>query len=226
MVIGIDPMAYLMYFKPFKFRVLTSPLEDMVIKSSLLSGQYLAPLGAYVVVILLIAVARKLLPSEIVFFIAAALMLGVPFIMMSEVKGLRWNPRGALIGLLISVVILSLYVLVIRKPFDSSKVSFSLIVVHLLLIAVPEEVFFRGYLQEKIGNNLRGILLVSLLFAMGHIVTRCLFAECNGGGYAQALLTFFPSIVMGYVYLISGTLWANILFHFLANVVYVATGGL
>jgi membrane protease YdiL (CAAX protease family) len=179
-----------------------------------------------VVVILLIGVGRKLLSSDLVFFVGAALMLGVPFIMASEVKGLRWNPRGILIGLLISVVILSLYMLVIRKAFDFTKVSFSLIMVHLLLIAIPEEVFFRGYLQEKIGNDLKGILVVSLLFAVGHVVTRCLFSTCNGGGYSQALLTFFPSIVMGYVYLISGTLWANILFHFLANVVYVATGGL
>jgi hypothetical protein len=223
---GIDPIDYIVYFKPVKFGEFGFFLKIYFMISRLLSGQCLAPIGAYVVVISLIALTRKFLPSEIVFFVAAALMFGVPFIIKSEPRGLSWNLRGVLLGLVISVIILSLYVLVIRKPFDLSKVSYSLIIVHLLLIAIPEEVFFRGYLQEKIGNNLMGILLVSLLFAIGHIITRCFFGGCSGSSYAQALLTFFPSIVMGYVYLISGTLWANILFHFLANVVYVATGGL
>lgn len=191
-----------------------------------LTGEYLAPVGAYVVVMSLIALTRKFLSSDFVFFIAAVLMFGAPFIMKSEVRGLKWDLRGVLLGLALSLVILSIYVIVIRKPFDLSKVSYSLVTVHLLLIAIPEEVFFRGYLQEKIGDNLKGILIVSVLFAIGHIVSRCMVEGCSASGYTQALLTFFPSIVMGYVYLISGTLWANILFHFLANVVYVATGGL
>ncbi len=195
-------------------------------KSRLLSRERLSPLGVYVVVMSIIAVARKLLPSDYLFLLAAVLMFGAPFAMGSEIRGFNRNLRGLIIGLILSLVILSIYVIVIRKPIDLGKVSLSLLAVHLLLVAVPEEVFFRGYLQEKIGNNLKGILIVSLLFAMGHIITRCIFGGCGGSGYAQTLLTFFPSIVMGCLYLISGTLWANILFHFLANVVYVATGGL
>jgi len=195
-------------------------------KSRFISRECLSPLVAYVVVISIIAAARKLLPSDYQFLLAAVLMLGAPFAMNSEIRGFNRNLRGVTIGLALSLVILSVYLLIVRKPFDLGKVSLSLLAVHLLLVAVPEEVFFRGYLQEKIGNNLKGILIVSLLFAMGHIITRCLFGGCGASGYAQALLTFFPSIVMGYLYLISGTLWANILFHFLANVVYVATGGL
>jgi hypothetical protein len=31
---------------------------------------------------------------------------------------------------------------------------------------------------------------------------------------------------MGYMYATSGTLWGNIMFHFLSNIVYEATGGL
>jgi len=195
-------------------------------KSRFLSRECLSHLGAYVVVISIIAAAKKLLPSDYLFLLAAVLMLCAPFVMRSEIRGFNRNLRGVFIGLALSVVILSIYLLVVRKPFDLGKVSLSLLAAHLLLVAVPEEVFFRGYLQEKVGNNLKGILIVSLLFAMGHIITRCLFGGCGASGYAQALLTFFPSIVMGYLYLISGTLWANILFHFLANVVYVATGGL
>jgi len=31
---------------------------------------------------------------------------------------------------------------------------------------------------------------------------------------------------MGYMYAKTGTLWGNVIFHFLANVVYEGTGGL
>jgi membrane protease YdiL (CAAX protease family) len=36
------------------------------------------------------------------------------------------------------------------------------------------------------------------------------------------MLTFFPSLVMGYLYRVTGTLWASIIFHFLANIVHIA----
>lgn len=194
--------------------------------SRTLLGAYQGPILAYVLTVVVITIMRGFLPSEYVFPLAAVLMFGMPFLMKSDVVGLRWNLRGVLIGVTVSIVILSLYVLIIGKPIQPSRVSFSLIVPHLVLVAIPEEVFFRGYLQERIGNNLRGVLFVSLLFSVAHLVTRCLGGGCSGMGYLLALLTFFPSIVMGYMYVISGTLWANITFHFLANVVYVSTGGL
>jgi membrane protease YdiL (CAAX protease family) len=41
---------------------------------------------------------------------------------------------------------------------------------------------------------------------------------------SQAILTFFPSLVMGYLYTTTETLWASIIFHFLANLVYISVG--
>jgi membrane protease YdiL (CAAX protease family) len=179
---------------------------------------------------LIIALMARFLSPDSVFPLAALLMFGMPFVMKSEVKGLRWNLRGVLIGVVLSVIILSLYLLLVLAVFDKTfrldNVSYLVIIQHLLLVSVPEEVFFRGYLQEEMGNNLKAILMVSLLFAIGHLAVRCMGFGCSGAGYVENLLTFFPSLVMGYMYLISGTLWANIIFHFLANVVYIATGGL
>ncbi|HWP92246.1 MAG TPA: CPBP family intramembrane glutamic endopeptidase [Thermodesulfobacteriota bacterium] len=193
-------------------------------------GRYFASLTAYLVVMLIIALMAKFLSPDSVFPLAALLMFGVPFVMKSEVKGLRWNLRGVLIGVVLSVIILSLYLLLVLAVFDKTfrldNVPYLVIIQHLLLVSVPEEVFFRGYLQEEMGNNLKAILMVSLLFAIGHLAVRCMGFGCSGAGYVENLLTFFPSLVMGYMYLISGTLWANIIFHFLANVVYIATGGL
>jgi membrane protease YdiL (CAAX protease family) len=194
------------------------------------SAQYLTPVAVYLVLMAIITLMTRFLSPDFVFPLAAILMFGMPFVMKNEVKGLRWNLRGVLIGVVLSVIILSLYVLlcvaVFDKPLRLDNVSYLVIIQHLLLVSVPEEVFFRGYLQEEMGNNLKAILMVSLLFAVGHLAVRCMGFGCSGAGYVENLLTFFPSLVMGYMYLVSGTLWANIIFHFLANVVYIATGGL
>jgi hypothetical protein len=178
-----------------------------------------------VVITLIITLLRRFL-SDFALPIAALLFFSAPYLMKSKVTGLKWNRYGVLLGLAVSVVILSIYVVIINKPIEFSRVSYPLLILQLFLVALPEEVFFRGYLQEKIGNNLRGVLIVSLLFALAHFVVTCL-----GGGYSfisciKTLLTFFPSIVMGFMYAKSGTLWGNIIFHFLSNVVYEATGGL
>ena len=183
----------------------------------------------YLVVIFVITLLRRFLPG-FVLPIAAILFFSAPYLMKSRVTGLKWNLRGVLLGVAVSVVILSIYVVIVKvivnKPLQLSRVSYTLLILQLFLVALPEEVFFRGYLQEKIGNNLRGILIVSSLFAIGHFATVCL-----GGGYVwiaclKTLLTLFPSIVMGFMYAKTGTIWGNVIFHFLANVVYEGTGGL
>ena len=180
---------------------------------------------AYVIVIFVITLLRRFLPS-FVLPIAAFLFFSAPYLMKSKVTGLKWNLRGVLLGVAVSVIILSIYLVIVNKPIKLSKISFTLLILQLFLVSLPEEVFFRGYLQEKIGNNLKGILIVSSLFAIGHFATACL-----GGGYVgmvclKTLLTFFPSIVMGFMYAKTGTIWGNVVFHFLANVVYEGTGGL
>ena len=65
----------------------------------------------------------------------------------------------------------------------------------LLSVSFPEEFFFRGFLQDTIGGNFRSVLLVSLLFAVAH-VPKVLFL-----GDWMSLLTFFPSLVMGWLYM-------------------------
>ena len=92
---------------------------------------------------------------------------------------------------------------------DSNPVSFhrgywwlfELVLIQLLLIALPEEVFFRGYLQSTIDKlvgsdrkvfgvdfNVKSTFLVSALFAIGHFITIPNPAR---------LAVFFPSIVFG-----------------------------
>lgn len=192
---------------------------------------YLIPLIVYITLISLIFLMKYLISWSLAATVSAFLMLAVPFILKNDMRDLRWDPRGVLWGIAVTIVILLIYIAVLAgyglyagKSLTFNKLSYSFVLIQLLLVALPEEVFFRGYLQQKLGNTVKGVIFVSLLFALAHFVTLCL-----GGGHglsvcSQAVLTFFPSLVMGYLYMSTGTLWASIIFHFLANIVHISAG--
>jgi membrane protease YdiL (CAAX protease family) len=90
----------------------------------------------------------------------------------------------------------------------------------LLVIALPEEAFYRGYLQSALDEVYRprlrlfgaelgpGLLITSALFALGHLCT-----EFN----AARLAVFFPSLVFGYLRARTGGVGAGVVFHALCN---------
>ena len=195
--------------------------------------KYLVPLVIYIAIISLIFLMEQFISGPYFISASALLMLSVPLILKTDMSDLRWDRRGVLMGIAVSIVILLIYVAILAGyglysgkslTFNTNKHWYEFILTQLLLVALPEEVFFRGFLQQRLGNTLKGIVAVSVLFALGHFVTLCL-----GGGHglsvcSQAVLTFFPSLVMGYLYMASGTLWASIIFHFLANIVNISAG--
>lgn len=192
---------------------------------------YLIPLAIYAFIIIAILAMKFYIPWPYVTSIAALLMLSVPIITGTGSSNLRWDPRGIIIGVIVSFVLLLIYTITLAligvytgKTISLRMLSLTFILVQLLLVALPEEVFFRGYLQTKLGNNIKGLVIVSFLFAVGHFITLCVGGTHNLSVCSQAILTFFPSLVMGYLYLVTGTLWASIIFHFLANVVHISIG--
>lgn len=195
-------------------------------KSALLRRTYLGPISTYVIVISVIAVARILFP-DFSYAIAAVLLFSTPFLVTDRIRGLKWDPGGLLIGVGVSIVILPTYIvlalLLTNARIHIDRISALLITLQLFFVAVPEEVFFRGYLQEKLGNNLKGVVIVSVFFALGHFFTLCVPSGFIGGICVQSVLTFFPSLVMGYLFARTETLWGSIIFHFLSNLTYIST---
>ncbi len=187
---------------------------------------YLTPLSIYVVVIFLITLTRIFFP-DFSFAIAALILFSTPFLLTDRMSGLKWDPGGLLIGVIVSIVILPTYILLdlllTGATINVDRISAILIALQLFFVALPEEVFFRGYLQEKLGNDLKGVVFVSVFFALGHFFTLCVASGFIGGICTQSVLTFFPSLVMGYLYVRTGTLWGSIIFHFLSNLVYIST---
>jgi membrane protease YdiL (CAAX protease family) len=90
----------------------------------------------------------------------------------------------------------------------------------LLVIALPEEAFYRGYLQSALDEVWRprwrvlgadlgpGLLVASALFAAGHLCT-----EFNAG----RLAVFFPALVFGWLRSRTRGVGAGIVFHALCN---------
>lgn len=97
----------------------------------------------------------------------------------------------------------------------------NLVLVQFLLVAVPEEVFYRGYLQTRLDGligkdrrifgadvNVASVLLTSTLFAIGHIATIPSPAR---------LAVFFPSLLFGWLRRRSGGVLAPAIYHAACN---------
>jgi len=87
----------------------------------------------------------------------------------------------------------------------------------LLLVALPEEVFFRGYLYDAFEEAGREPALpVALLFAVGHVVI---------APSPFRALTFFPGLLLGWGRKRSGNVYVPTAVHFLYNLFPSLIGG-
>ncbi|MBI3540840.1 MAG: CPBP family intramembrane metalloprotease [Deltaproteobacteria bacterium] len=87
-----------------------------------------------------------------------------------------------------------------------------MVLVQLFVVALPEEFFFRGYLQTILRRKYRlqvAIPIASLLFAFSHSVIALQWWH---------FAIFFPALVFGWLREKTGGLVAPILFHALSNV--------
>jgi uncharacterized protein len=90
----------------------------------------------------------------------------------------------------------------------------------LLVIALPEEAFYRGYLQRAFDDVWKprwrllgamlgpGIVVASALFAVGHLLTEV---------KPDRLAVFFPALVFGWLRARTGGIGAALLFHAACN---------
>jgi membrane protease YdiL (CAAX protease family) len=101
--------------------------------------------------------------------------------------------------------------------------SFSqMVLAQLVVVGLPEEYFFRGYLQTRLEDRWPsrrrllgaavgpGLLLASLLFALGHLLV-----DFN----PLRLAVFFPALLFGWMRQSTGSILAGLLFHAASNLV-------
>jgi membrane protease YdiL (CAAX protease family) len=97
---------------------------------------------------------------------------------------------------------------------------FLLALSQILVVAVPEEMFFRGYLLGRLEERWtsrrllfgapvgRALLVSSALFALGHVLVDF---------DVQRLSVFVPALVFGWMRARTGSIAAGVLFHALCN---------
>lgn len=99
-----------------------------------------------------------------------------------------------------------------------------------MYVSVSEEVFFRGYLLNNIKKAASAvfpdrstvqwwvaILISAVCFAVAHIVVQ---------GQIISVLTFFPGLILGWLFFRTKSLYAPIIFHGLANTLYCMAAAL
>jgi membrane protease YdiL (CAAX protease family) len=114
--------------------------------------------------------------------------------------GWRWEPAAARLG-------------------DASFWA-SFAATQVLMVALPEEFFFRGFLQGELDSRWParfrflgasvgpGLFAAAALFALGHLATQ---------PSPTRLLVFFPGLLFGWLKARTGTLLAPIAFHAASN---------
>jgi uncharacterized protein len=124
-------------------------------------------------------------------------------------------------GLFTMIIILGLayYLEMIRFEFKLPAASLLWLILQIFFVVIPEEVFYRGFLQREIAKDLNnkvgGILAlftVSLLFALTHL----LFVH-EAKFFVAA---FVSSLLYGGIYLITGAIESAIVIHLLVNIVH------
>lgn len=98
-----------------------------------------------------------------------------------------------------------------------------LLLVHLLVVALPEEFFYRGWLYSRLSEGLdengRGRRRLGAVIGPAFWVTAVLFAVGHlTEPYVWRLGVFFPALVFAWLRLRTGGLLAPIVFHGLSNV--------
>jgi membrane protease YdiL (CAAX protease family) len=113
----------------------------------------------------------------------------------------------------------------LRSVLPPAQGWFSWLLYQFMYIAVAEEIFFRGYVQNNILRLISAIvqerrrllqwtsiITSAVCFAVAHTIVQ---------GEIISVLTFLPGLVLGWLFVRTRSLLAPILFHGLANVFYL-----
>ena len=168
-------------------------------------------ISGYIAVLSLSFFLYSMKPTNTLFYSSIPVfMVMFPIIVGHRVQ-LKFSIQDLFFGIGVSVVVLFPYYLIFGGTIKT--LSAYLIIYQLFSIAIPEEFFFRGFLQDSLGRTYKAVLVVSLLFTLAHVPSAIFFNNWI------SLLSFFPSLVMGWLYMKTNNILPGILFHFFANLV-------
>jgi len=136
--------------------------------------------------------------------------------------------RYAIFGFFSQVVVLAFVVAsvryVFREPYELSMPPNLLIefIEQLYIVGLPEEIYYRGYLQTRLGDWLgetAGFLMSCIIFGIAHIISRVQYYGLSYMGPATVigLGAFLGALVFGYTLVRTKSLYPSIVAHITTN---------
>lgn len=123
-----------------------------------------------------------------------------------------------ILGVMI-LMVLALYLHLVDIDLKLPHISAIWLVINLFFVTIPEEAFFRGFLQREICEYINtkwagpvSVIVVSLLFALLHFT----FVR----DFSFLSLTFIASLIYGSVYQMTRSIESSIFCHYLFNIVH------
>ncbi|SMP03042.1 hypothetical protein SAMN06265339_0089 [Desulfurobacterium pacificum] len=176
----------------------------------------------YFLVIVVAAFTLRFYPQYSA-FINSFFLIGIPLLSKKtpEQLGFKNFKSGILWGLAASVTVLPVYALVLTILGAKFLLPNTDKLLNLLsfyfVVALSEETFFRGYFYSEMENE-----PFFLFISKNNFVSSFLFATAHAFIYYNPIMfkVFFPSLIMGWLYEKSGSIFAPVIFHWLSDVIY------
>ncbi len=166
--------------------------------------------------LLVVVVAAHALHVRLLDYLMPVYLVGMPLALGKRVN-INFSGRQILFAIIVSAALLLPYLFFFSPSGKFVPMAAGALGIQLFSVSLPEEVFFRGFIQDELGNNYKAVIATSLLFAAAHLPAFFF------SGDRSAPLTFFPSLIMGSLYLRTRSIVPPAIFHFLANVVYIGS---
>ncbi len=119
------------------------------------------------------------------------------------------------------IMAISLYFHIVRFDAKIPLLVFLWPLVNLFFVAIPEEVFFRGFIQEELFQKLKtrtdfagplAVLITALVFTLLHVFWV--------SDFSFLLLVFVAGCIFGAIYQITKAIEASIFCHFMLNLIH------
>lgn len=147
------------------------------------------------------------------------LALSIPLLSRMHVRSVVLKTIALTALGVIILMVLALYLHLVDIDLKLPGITPIWLIANLFLVTIPEEAFFRGFLQREISEYLNtkwagpfSVIVVSLLFALLHFTFLRDFSFLS--------LTFIASLIYGSIYQMTRSIESSIFCHYLFNVVH------
>ena len=169
-------------------------------------------ISGYISLLILSSFLHAMKPSNHILYSSLPLLMLIFPIAVGYRVRMNFSIKDISTGLIVSAAILLPYYFLFGG--HGQTITVYSILFQILSVAFPEEFFFRGYLQASMGRTFKAVFFVSLLFSLAHLPRAIALNDWI------SLLSFFPSLVMGWLYTKTNNILPGTIFHFFANLVY------